>query len=199
MGVQTPSNCVKCFISFVQYCLIIWPFKQNCISCTACILCMFCTFWICSIFFIRISFSMSFYMLACSQNIILPTMYSPNFILSTWILPTLDSFKFASQLCYPKSDAPKPWWSCVLKCEPKLPANRWGDIVTLIAFVCLSPLCVIKCILKLPAQEDAKSRWLQLFNIFAIICFHMHSHITCMWGVLTLAAIAWLFATANAS
>ena len=31
------------------------------------------------------------------------------------------------------------------------------------------PLCVFECVLKLPAQEDAKSHWLHLFD-FSLLC-----------------------------
>ena len=34
----------------------------------------------------------------------------------------------------------------------------------------LSPLCVFKCFLKLPASEDVKSHWLHLFGV-SPMCF----------------------------
>ena len=45
-----------------------------------------------------------------------------------------------------------------------------GCIVTLVAFfVCFSPLCVIKWVLKSPASEDAQSHLLHLF-VFSPLC-----------------------------
>ena len=51
------------------------------------------------------------------------------------------------------------------------PQSVWsrGCKVTLVHLFGFSPLCVFKCVLKLPAWEDAKSHWLHL-NDFSLVC-----------------------------
>ena len=58
--------------------------------------------------------------------------------------------------------------------------------------------CVFKCVLKLPAREDAYPHWLHLFG-FSPLCFfkcEMCPQIDCPRSfVVTLAAFVWLFST----
>ena len=48
-------------------------------------------------------------------------------------------------------------------------ACLWGCTVTLVTFFYFSPLCVLKCALKLPARDESKSHWLHLFG-FSPLC-----------------------------
>ena len=52
--------------------------------------------------------------------------------------------------------------------SPKIGSHR-GWKITLAEFFYFSPLCVFKCLLKLPAWEDEKSHWLHLFD-FSPLC-----------------------------
>ena len=62
----------------------------------------------------------------------------------------------------------------------------WTDKVTLVAFVRIFPLCVFRCVFKLPVPTDAKSHWLHLFD-FSTLCvssksldLKRQSHIGCI-------------------
>ena len=64
--------------------------------------------------------------------------------------------------------------------------------------ICLAffPLCIIKCLLKVPAREETKSQWLLLFSFFSSVCFEMCPQSACLWKVkITLVAFIQLFFT----
>ena len=53
---------------------------------------------------------------------------------------------------------------------PQIACLRRGK-VTLLHLFDFSPLCVFKCVFKLPVVEDAKSHWLHLFSFSALCVF----------------------------
>ena len=57
---------------------------------------------------------------------------------------------------------------CVFRCVPKLPAWEEAKLQWL-RLLGFSPLCVFKCLLKSPGQEEAYSHWLHLFD-FSPLC-----------------------------
>ena len=77
-------------------------------------------------------------------------------------------------------------------------ACLWGCTVTLVTFFYFSPLCVLKCALKLPAWHESKSHWLHFVRLFSTVCFQMSSQIKCLGTCkVTLALFVWLFSTVH--
>ena len=60
-------------------------------------------------------------------------------------------------------------FSVHLKCLFKF--SRWRCIITLVAFVWFSPLCIFKCFLNEFVWKDAKSHWPHLNDFFPVCIF----------------------------
>ena len=84
---------------------------------------------------------------------------------------------------------------CFFKCVLKLPA--WEDAKShWLHLFCFSPLCIFKCIFKLPAQKDAIVTLVAFVWFFSTMFFQMCLQMACLNGCkITLVAFVCPFST----